>query len=170
MRHDDQCRLRRAVQLEQQLDDALAGDRIEIAGRLVREQQRRPGHEGPGNGDALLFAARELPRVVLTARRQIDLREHFRRRMARIGQANPAEQALIRAVQARYQAAEEAEDLTVWNDDYANAMREVYRDYGEDLDIATLFAEALMNRTPWQMWDLKAATPAEGADTLEAQQ
>lgn len=89
--------------------------------------------------------------------------------LARIARASPAEQALVRAVQARYQAPEPAADLTVWNDDYASAMRAVYRAYGDDLDIAALFAEALMNRTPWRMWDLKTGLPAEGADTLEAQ-
>ena len=51
-----------------------------------------------------------------------------------------------------------------WNDAYADAMREVYRDYGDDLDVAALFAEALMNRTPWQLWDLSRGGPAEGAE------
>ena len=29
-----------------------------------------------------------------------------------------------------------------WVDDYADAMRDVYRDHSDDLDIASLFAEA----------------------------
>ena len=40
--------------------------------------------------------------------------------------------------------------------------------FGDDLDVAALFAEALMNRTPWQLWDIATGKPAEGADTLEA--
>jgi len=56
----------------------------------------------------------------------------------------------------------------VWNDRYAAAMRDVYARFPDDLDVATLFAEALMNRTPWQLWDLRSGEPAEGADTLEA--
>ncbi len=48
------------------------------------------------------------------------------------------------------------------------AMREVYRAHSDDLDVASLFAEAIMNRTPWQLWDLRSGGPAEGADTLEA--
>jgi tetratricopeptide (TPR) repeat protein len=90
---------------------------------------------------------------------------------ALLDKASPAEQALITALLARYQAAQppaDPETLSVWNDDYANAMRAVYQDFGADLDIATLFAEALMNRTPWQLWDLPARRPAEGASTLEA--
>jgi tetratricopeptide (TPR) repeat protein len=62
------------------------------------------------------------------------------------------------------------DDCTVWNDDYANAMRLVYRDFGDDLDVAALCADALMCRTPWELWDLDKAKPAEGADTAEAQQ
>src|SRR5690606_10382319 len=37
-----------------------------------------------------------------------------------------------------------------------------------DPDVATLFAEALINRTPWQLWDLPTGQPQPGADTLEA--
>ena len=48
-------------------------------------------------------------------------------------------------------------------------MREVYRAHGDDLDVAALFADALMNLTPWQLWDLRPGTAAAGADTLEAQ-
>ena len=82
--------------------------------------------------------------------------------------ASPVEQALIEAIQERYPAETPAEDLGIWNDAYAAAMREVYRRFPEDLDIATLFAEAIMNRTPWALWDLKSGAVAEGADTLEA--
>ena len=56
-----------------------------------------------------------------------------------------------------------------WNDAYAGAMRAVYVEHGEaDPDVAALFAEAIMNRTPWALWDLKTGRPAEGADTEEA--
>ena len=85
--------------------------------------------------------------------------------------ASPAEQALIKALAARYQAPEPppaVEELEDWNDAYANAMREVYRDFGDDLDVATLFAEAMMDRTPWLMWDLNTGQPADNADTVEA--
>ncbi len=90
--------------------------------------------------------------------------------LALIGTAAPPEQALIRAIQARYPSPTPIDDCSVWNDDYANAMRIVYRDFGDDLDVATLFADALMNRTPWKLWDLDKAEPAEGADTAEALQ
>ena len=80
------------------------------------------------------------------------------------------ERALIKAVEARYQSAKvvSEEHLHAWNDDYADAMREVYKNHPDDLEVATLFAEALINRTPWALWDLKTGQPAEDADTLEA--
>jgi len=84
--------------------------------------------------------------------------------------AGPADRALIGAIAARYQSTTPADDLQVWSDDYADAMRAVYRDFGDNLDVAALFAEALMNRTPWHLWDLNARGPAEGASTLEAKE
>ncbi|MEZ4684032.1 MAG: hypothetical protein R2932_58475 [Caldilineaceae bacterium] len=47
-------------------------------------------------------------------------------------------------------------------------MRTVYRAFPADLDVATLTADALLNRTPWQLWDLATGEAATGADTLEA--
>ena len=47
-------------------------------------------------------------------------------------------------------------------------MREVYRKFPEDYDVCALTAEALMTRTPWQLWDLQNRVPAEGTDTVEA--
>jgi tetratricopeptide (TPR) repeat protein len=81
--------------------------------------------------------------------------------------ASPAERALIEALQHRYPSATPDGDLSSWNDAYAAAMREAYGSFPDDLDVAALFAEALMNRTPWQLWDLSTGEPAEGADTSE---
>ncbi len=85
-----------------------------------------------------------------------------------LDQVTPVERALITAVQERYPQPTPLEDCSIWNDDYANAMRQVYRDFGDDLDVAALFAEALMNRSPWLLWNLEKSEPADGADTIEA--
>ena len=82
--------------------------------------------------------------------------------------ASGVEQALIKALGFRYQAAEPPADFSVWTDDYANAMRDVYREFPDDLDVCTLFVDAMMNRTPWALWDLRSGEPRPGADTLEA--
>ena len=82
--------------------------------------------------------------------------------------STPVERALIEALPHRYPSEVPAEDCSIWNDAYAGAMRDVYARFPDDLDVATLFAEALMNRTPWQLWDLTSGGPASGADTVEA--
>jgi len=82
--------------------------------------------------------------------------------------ASPAERALVEALQLRYQADAPPEDFTPWTDAYAAAMRAVYAEFPDDLDVAALAAEALMNRTPWALWDLAGGGVAEGADTDEA--
>lgn len=85
-----------------------------------------------------------------------------------LDRATPLERGLIMALQARYPAPVPAEDCYVWSADYANAMRSLYRDFSDDLDVAALFADALTNRAPWNLWDLEARIPTEGLDTLEA--
>jgi tetratricopeptide (TPR) repeat protein len=82
--------------------------------------------------------------------------------------ATAPEQALINALRARYPQAQPVADMDAWNDAYADAMRGVYQQFPDDLDVCTLFADALMNRTPWALWDLASGAPADGADTLEA--
>ena len=85
-----------------------------------------------------------------------------------VNQASPVEKALITPLVKRYQLDRPDKVTPIWNDDYAAAMREVYGANKDDLDVAALFAEAIMNRTPWALWDIKSGKPAEGADTAEA--
>ncbi|MDN0197893.1 hypothetical protein [Streptomyces sp. S.PNR 29] len=82
--------------------------------------------------------------------------------------ATPVERTLIGALRARYPQAKAVEDCSVWNTPYADAMRAVYDLAPDDPDIAALYADALMNLTPWQLWDLPTGGPAEGARTLQA--
>ncbi|KAJ5663121.1 hypothetical protein N7507_003852 [Penicillium longicatenatum] len=79
------------------------------------------------------------------------------------------EQALIEAIQYRFLTDKPAEDFPALNKGYADAMKVVYERFGEDLDIATLYADALMNTTPWALWDLFTGKPNPKAPTLEAQ-
>ena len=51
--------------LQQLVVQALAGDFIERTKRLIHQQQRRLERQRPRNGNPLLHAARELPRVML---------------------------------------------------------------------------------------------------------
>ena len=65
MGDQQQSRAALGMQREQQIDHLLAGLAIEIAGRLVGQQQRRLRRESAGDGDALLLAARKLRGVML---------------------------------------------------------------------------------------------------------
>ncbi len=82
--------------------------------------------------------------------------------------ASPVELALIGALSARYPQPEPVDDCARWNEHFAAAMRAVHAAHPDDLDVAALFAEALMNVTPWQLWDLESGTVAAGAHTAEA--
>ncbi len=88
--------------------------------------------------------------------------------LTHVERASDIEQALIRTLPHRYPSSTLADNGSLWNDAYADAMREVYRVFPHDADVGALFAEALMNRTAWALWDLKTGQPAEGASTTEA--
>jgi tetratricopeptide (TPR) repeat protein len=85
------------------------------------------------------------------------------------GKLTPVENDLVEALAERYPQDPEIEDYGPWNDAFSDAMRKVYAAHPDDLDVVCIFAEALMNRTPWQLWDLQTGGPKEGASTLEAQ-
>ncbi len=84
--------------------------------------------------------------------------------------ASAPERALIEALAARYPQREPIEDQQPWNDAFADAMRGAHRAHPDDLDLRAVFVEALLNRTPWRMWDVRTGQPAAGADTLEARE
>ncbi|KAI1395567.1 TPR domain protein [Hypoxylon fuscum] len=91
------------------------------------------------------------------------------RARARAEKASPVEKALVEALKYRYPQGHAGDhNWSIWNQGYADAMGKVYEEFSDDLDIATLYVDALMNLTPWQLWDLDTGKPASGARTLEA--
>lgn len=62
------------------------------------------------------------------------------------------EQAYIEALSARY-AENPPEDRRSLDEAYAQAMQELVKQYPDDLDAATLYAESLMDLQPWDFWD-----------------
>lgn len=87
-----------------------------------------------------------------------------------LDKVTPVEADLLKALEKRFQlrGAHEEEILESWNSEYADAMRTVYHAYPDDWDVATLFADALISKTPWKLWNLETGEPADGADTSEA--
>jgi tetratricopeptide (TPR) repeat protein len=79
--------------------------------------------------------------------------------------ASEKEKAYIQALAKRYPP-QSIEDRKSYDIDYANAMREVAQRYPDDLDAATLFAEALMDTTPWDYWDEKGNPKPEGTEIM----
>jgi len=71
------------------------------------------------------------------------------RRMA--DRATPGEQAYIDALVARYVGRKGATRKSL-DEAYAKAMRLMALRFHEDADAATLFAEALMDLRPWDLW------------------
>ncbi len=65
------------LQVEQQVDDLAARLAVQVAGRLVREQERGGGREGAGQRRALLLAAGQLAGIVGQAVAEADLRQAF---------------------------------------------------------------------------------------------
>lgn len=86
------------------------------------------------------------------------------------GNASPVEQTLITAIQARFQSSQPAsmEQYKAHNRAYADAMEVAYRDFGDDLDVAALYADSLISLTAWKLWDLVTGKPNPGTRTLEA--
>jgi tetratricopeptide (TPR) repeat protein len=80
------------------------------------------------------------------------------------------EKALIAAVMFRCPTShvENLESRSAWNERYAEVMGKVYSQYPSDTDIAALYADALMNLTPWDLWDINTGEPNPKAKTLEA--
>lgn len=65
--------------------------------------------------------------------------------------ASDVERALIDALGARY-AWPQPEDRHALDEAYAQAMAGVFQRFPRDADVATLYAEALMDTRPWDQW------------------
>src|SRR3984893_16678624 len=114
------------MQLAQQIHDGFTALRIEIAGRLVRQEDHGFTPDGPRDGDALLLSARELAGEVFRAVRHPDALEGpghalaaLRRPHAPVGerQFHVLED---RQVADQVEALKDEADLTV---PYARALR-----------------------------------------------
>ncbi len=74
------------------------------------------------------------------------------------------ERAYAEALSKRYAADPAKSDQAQIARDYAAAMKALAAAYPDDLDAATMYAESLMNLTPWKLWKTDG-TPGE--NTLE---
>jgi tetratricopeptide (TPR) repeat protein len=91
--------------------------------------------------------------------------EMVRKAQSLAATASPREQALIEALAKRYSG--DAEQRKANDQAYAAAMREVHKRFPEDLDIATLYVESMMDLRPWGYW-MPDGRPHEGTAEIVA--
>jgi tetratricopeptide (TPR) repeat protein len=78
--------------------------------------------------------------------------------------ASPVERSLIEALTKRYADPVPA-DRAPLDRAYADAMRAVWREYPGDTDVGALYAEALMDLRPWDLWT-HDGQPQPGTDEI----
>ncbi|MGH3533586.1 MAG: hypothetical protein ACRDQG_02595, partial [Pseudonocardiaceae bacterium] len=81
----------------------------------------------------------------------------------------PVERALVDAVSKRYNGAQPLDPTNegpVLNA-YAEAMKGVAQQFPGDLDVQTMYAEAMMNLKPWKLWT-SDGSPAPGTEEIIA--
>lgn len=74
--------------------------------------------------------------------------------------------ALVEALPCRFNDPSEcdaAEPIEQNTDAFAEAMRLVHERFPNDPNVSCLYAEALMNKSPWHMWDLNTGEPTPQA-------
>ena len=82
----------------------------------------------------------------------------------RAAAATPVERALIQALAKRH-TADAAAKRDALDRAYADAMRDVARQFPDDVDAATFFADAAMNLRPWNLWTPEGA-PYPGTEEI----
>ena len=80
--------------------------------------------------------------------------------------ASEREKGYIEALSKRFSLDPKA-DLKALYIAYKDAMREVSKQFPDDLDAATLYADSLMNLNPWQLWK-RTGEAADGTDEIVA--
>ena len=91
--------------------------------------------------------------------------EMIQKAIAHKKNASEKEKAYIDALAIRY-SGEEKPDRIALDLAYAGAMRELRDRYPDDLDIATLYAEAVMDLRPWNYWTRDMQPYPETAEVL----
>ncbi|MEO7453324.1 MAG: tetratricopeptide repeat protein [Fimbriimonadales bacterium] len=77
--------------------------------------------------------------------------ESLKKAIALISTARPVDRALIKATMVRFKHPQPA-DRGPLNKAFAVSMRKLWAQYPKDADIGALFAESLMDLSPWDTW------------------
>ncbi len=87
--------------------------------------------------------------------------------VANKSKVSPKEQALIRALEKRYEPEHKSERIAL-DKAFADAMRTLAKEYRDDLDVQVLLAESLMNTMPWDYWTRDRTPKPETEEILGA--
>jgi tetratricopeptide (TPR) repeat protein len=93
---------------------------------------------GPNINDAVYVASRDALLAVSKAK-------------GLMKNSSPKERGLIEAMEAHY-SADSTRERAALNQAYADKMKALYLQYSTDAEIGTLYADALMNLHPWDLW------------------
>ncbi|HEX4997739.1 MAG TPA: hypothetical protein VFY29_05915 [Terriglobia bacterium] len=90
--------------------------------------------------------------------------EAVRNAQALLAHASDSEKAYVGAIATRYSNDPKADRATL-DQDYGRAMKALHERYPDDVDAAVLYAEALMDLKPWQLWTTNG-TPQPGTEEI----
>lgn len=65
----------------------------------------------------------------------------------------PVEKGLIHAMSVRY-SDDSSQTREKLNEDYVQAMKKLYEEYGNNPDVQALYADAMMLQHPWDLWKI----------------
>ncbi|GLA36687.1 hypothetical protein AnigIFM63309_003010 [Aspergillus niger] len=109
----------------------------------------------------------DIPSLLATVKKAWDALEAAQKHAT---QASPLFHMLLKAIATRFPTPDNIPaptEMRQYNQAYADAMRVVYEAYPDDLDVASLFIEALICVNPRELWDMNTGE-ASSAHTLEA--
>lgn len=102
---------------------------------------------------------------MMTPEQSRDASDAMRRAESLAAAARPVDRALIAALSTRY-ADPPPVDRRPLDLAYADAMRAVYAAHRDDADVATLYAESLMDLQPWDLWNDDGAPKGRTSEIL----
>ncbi|HKU13321.1 MAG TPA: hypothetical protein VJQ52_02945 [Steroidobacteraceae bacterium] len=91
---------------------------------------------------------------------------HLKQAQALKPKASQRERDFIDALAARYTG--KGDDRAAADQAYAGAMRALFQKYPDDVDVATLYAESLMDLSPWNYWNRSGIPYERTADIAAA--
>jgi pimeloyl-ACP methyl ester carboxylesterase/tetratricopeptide (TPR) repeat protein len=89
------------------------------------------------------------------------------RALTNVARVTERERALVQALAARY-SADPAADRKALDTAYANGMRTAAERFPADPDVQTLYADAVMNVSPWDYWDKNGKAKSGPALAIKA--